>query len=71
MKNHGRGFAGRLRDFSVPCEPLGTDFQLSVWRELEAIPHGIMLVLKNDDKPGVVVNLRPLTPPAAPASSTS
>ena len=33
-------FAGRRRDFDVPLEPRGTDFQRSVWQALRAIPFG-------------------------------
>jgi methylated-DNA-[protein]-cysteine S-methyltransferase len=33
-------FAGRLRHFELPLDPQGTEFQLSVWRELETIPFG-------------------------------
>jgi methylated-DNA-[protein]-cysteine S-methyltransferase len=33
-------FAGELRRFDLPLDMQGTDFQLRVWRELEAIPFG-------------------------------
>ena len=33
-------FAGRLRDFTIPLDPRGTDFQLRVWRHLETIRFG-------------------------------
>jgi methylated-DNA-[protein]-cysteine S-methyltransferase len=33
-------FAGRLRDFEIPLDPQGTDFQRSVWEGLRAIPYG-------------------------------
>ena len=33
-------FAGRLRQFDLPLDPQGTEFQLRVWRELETIPFG-------------------------------
>ena len=33
-------FAGRLRRFELPLAPLGTPFQLSVWRALCDIPYG-------------------------------
>jgi len=33
--------AGRLRVFSLPLAPVGTPFQLSVWREIAAIPYGM------------------------------
>jgi len=33
-------FAGDLREFSVPLDMRGTDFQKRVWRELIKIPYG-------------------------------
>jgi methylated-DNA-[protein]-cysteine S-methyltransferase len=33
-------FAGALREFTVPLDPQGTDFQKRVWRQLETIPFG-------------------------------
>lgn len=33
-------FAGARKEFSVPLEPEGTDFQRRVWRELQKIPYG-------------------------------
>jgi methylated-DNA-[protein]-cysteine S-methyltransferase len=33
-------FAGKLRRFDLPLDMQGTDFQLRVWRELEAISFG-------------------------------
>jgi AraC family transcriptional regulator of adaptative response/methylated-DNA-[protein]-cysteine methyltransferase len=33
-------FEGRLREFTIPLEPVGTDFQQSVWRALQTIPYG-------------------------------
>jgi O-6-methylguanine DNA methyltransferase len=30
----------RRRDFSVPLEPIGTEFQMSAWRCLRTIPYG-------------------------------
>jgi len=33
-------FAGELRDFDLPLDPQGTDFQKRVWRELLNIPYG-------------------------------
>jgi methylated-DNA-[protein]-cysteine S-methyltransferase len=33
-------FAGRLRDFTLPLDPRGTEFQRRVWRQLETIPYG-------------------------------
>lgn len=35
-----RYFDGRLRDFDLPLEPIGTDFQLSAWNVLRSIPYG-------------------------------
>ena len=34
-------FAGERVDFDLPLHPLGTPFQLSVWRELAQIPYGV------------------------------
>jgi methylated-DNA-[protein]-cysteine S-methyltransferase len=33
-------FSGELHDFSLPLKPSGTEFQLRVWTELQAIPYG-------------------------------
>lgn len=33
-------FAGCRQEFDVPLLPVGTDFQLAVWRELLTIPYG-------------------------------
>ena len=33
-------FAGELREFDLPLDMHGTDFQLRVWRELARIPYG-------------------------------
>jgi methylated-DNA-[protein]-cysteine S-methyltransferase len=33
-------FAGELTDFDLALAPLGTPFQLSVWRALQRIPYG-------------------------------
>jgi methylated-DNA-[protein]-cysteine S-methyltransferase len=33
-------FAGRLRDFQLPLDLAGTEFQIRVWRELQTIPYG-------------------------------
>jgi methylated-DNA-[protein]-cysteine S-methyltransferase len=33
-------FAGNLREFDLPLDLQGTDFQLRVWRQLENIPFG-------------------------------
>ena len=33
-------FQGRRREFPVPLEPLGTEFQMRVWKKLQAIPYG-------------------------------
>jgi methylated-DNA-[protein]-cysteine S-methyltransferase len=33
-------FAGDLRNFDLPLDMRGTEFQLRVWRELEKIPYG-------------------------------
>lgn len=33
-------FSGTRREFTIPLDPRGTDFQLKVWRELCRIPYG-------------------------------
>jgi len=33
-------FAGERRDFSVPIDPQGTQFQRRVWKALQTIPYG-------------------------------
>ena len=33
-------FAGRLFQFDLPIQPSGTEFQLRVWKQLEAIEYG-------------------------------
>lgn len=33
-------FDGRLKRFDLPVQPRGTDFQVRVWRALQAIPYG-------------------------------
>lgn len=33
-------FEGRLKEFNLPLEPEGTEFQKSVWQELLKIPYG-------------------------------
>lgn len=33
-------FAGRRLEFDLPLEPIGTEFQLGVWRVLRGIPYG-------------------------------
>jgi len=33
-------FAGTLREFQLPLDMEGTDFQKRVWRQLETIPYG-------------------------------
>ena len=36
----GEYFAGDRRNFDLPLEPIGTDFQQSAWIALRAIPYG-------------------------------
>lgn len=36
----GEYLAGRRRDFSVPLDPRGSDFQRQVWQALRSIPYG-------------------------------
>jgi methylated-DNA-[protein]-cysteine S-methyltransferase len=33
-------FAGQLREFRIPLDMRGTDFQMRVWRQLQTIPYG-------------------------------
>jgi len=33
-------FDGTRRDFDLPISPVGTDFQMAVWKELLVIPYG-------------------------------
>ncbi len=33
-------FSGNLRDFNIPMQVEGTDFQRRVWKELQKIPYG-------------------------------
>jgi methylated-DNA-[protein]-cysteine S-methyltransferase len=33
-------FAGKRKSFTVPLDPMGTDFQLQVWQALRRIPYG-------------------------------
>lgn len=33
-------FAGDRHDFDLPLEPVGTPFQMSVWKVLDTIPYG-------------------------------
>lgn len=36
-------FAGQLKTFTVPLFPLGTEFQLKVWKALCTIPYGTVI----------------------------
>lgn len=36
----GEYFAGERREFDVPLDPVGTDFQQAAWMQLRAIPYG-------------------------------
>ncbi len=33
-------FAGERQEFTLPLEPKGTDFQMSVWKALTQVPYG-------------------------------
>ncbi|HTX36476.1 MAG TPA: methylated-DNA--[protein]-cysteine S-methyltransferase [Bryobacteraceae bacterium] len=33
-------FAGRLREFHLPLDLAGTDFQIQVWRQVQTVPYG-------------------------------
>jgi methylated-DNA-[protein]-cysteine S-methyltransferase len=39
-------FAGKLKQFSLPLFPHGTDFQMAVWQELFHIPFGQVMSYK-------------------------
>lgn len=39
-------FDGNRREFDLPLNPKGTDFQISVWKELLIIPYGKTLTYK-------------------------
>lgn len=51
-------FAGRLKKFSTPLKPVGTDFQITVWNALMEIPYGEMItyldLARKLNKPGAV-----------------
>jgi methylated-DNA-[protein]-cysteine S-methyltransferase len=51
-------FAGERVAFDLPLHPLGTPFQLSVWRELARIPYGVTAsygdIAKRIDNPAAV-----------------
>lgn len=36
-------FNGTLKDFDLPLRTVGTDFQLKLWKYLQAIPYGTIL----------------------------
>ncbi len=40
-------FNGKLKQFDVPLAPVGTDFQLKVWRALRGVPYGDLVSYKN------------------------
>ncbi len=40
MKQLREYFAGKRADFDLPLAPEGTEFQRSVWRNLQDIPYG-------------------------------
>jgi O-6-methylguanine DNA methyltransferase len=41
VRQLGEYFAGKLHSFDLPLAPKGTEFQLSVWQALRAIPSGV------------------------------
>lgn len=51
-------FAGERQTFELPLHPLGTPFQLAVWKELEQIPYGVTVsygdVARRIDQPTAV-----------------
>ena len=40
LKQVGEYFKGKRREFFLNLQPAGTEFQKSVWRQLEKIPYG-------------------------------
>ena len=40
MKQLDAYFAGDLREFDLPLDPVGTEFQRRVWQTLQTIPYG-------------------------------
>ncbi|HNW53450.1 MAG TPA: methylated-DNA--protein-cysteine methyltransferase, partial [Bacteroidales bacterium] len=40
VKQLNEYFAGTRRNFELLLDPVGTDFQLSVWQQLQTIPFG-------------------------------
>lgn len=40
MRQLGAYFAGDIREFRLPLDPQGTEFQKRVWQALESIPYG-------------------------------
>jgi len=36
-------FCGKRKIFDLPLRPIGTDFQLRVWKELSRIPYGTVI----------------------------
>lgn len=51
-------FAGRLKNFTIPVAPRGTDFQRRVWNALQKIPYGRTVsygaIAKQIDAPAAV-----------------
>jgi methylated-DNA-[protein]-cysteine S-methyltransferase len=51
-------FAGTRQVFDLPLHPVGTPFQLAVWKELERIPYGVTIsygeVARRIDQPAAV-----------------
>ena len=39
-------FSGTRKEFTVPLDPIGTEFQLKVWEELKKIPYGEFISYK-------------------------
>lgn len=40
MRQLDEYFAGNRKEFNIPLQPVGTEFQLRVWKALLSIPYG-------------------------------
>ena len=61
-------FAGKLRDFTVPLDLRGTDFQMHCWHALLEIPYGQTRTTPSRRAPSA--GRRPSAPSAWPTTTT-